>query len=903
MRQLPTPFPAFYVNAAFAVALVLGACSDDSESGEASGALVRDGTVALSVVIPEDAIAGLAGAAEDLVVAVETITGAAVPDDAVRTSGASTPRVEVSIVDGLGDEAYTLLSSEGNVTVTSSTQEGAMYGIYHLIGDLGVRYHHPEETWFPTADQLVLSGQSAADLQLPTGYDGADNSPDFEWRGFHEHTQHPIVMSDFLLRPEAEFRPYLSRYIRWLARNRQNTMSWQMLKTVELDAWLPYMDGVVDEAHEWGVRVGMVTSFVDQQQNMFRLIRAEEGDGEPVDEEEQIRDGLAELLTVDFDFLVSQIGSSEFTKPADEDVLRWIDLASDILGEAGVRYWTWIHTTCDLEADDGSHFYHLPLQADENVGAWLHTTMFHNLRDPAPVYSCEDFSHQRSFGDEANGERSIVYFPETAWWLGFDNNMPLILPLTGVSRETDLRDVLPAWDVEGHVTFTSGREWTYWQYDHFLTQATWDRDVTWSAYLEWIQPMYGTNGGDAISVLQEWTQNQERDFFDEDPLLYFYLAGELRQDEIGAQAGILARRPKLAFADVVAMDDDTYAAWRQGDFAALQSMRESYNQAFIRMAAPDRNSDELSQVLYSELVDALYVYVRRIDHVLTLYGALDHVRSWSLESEEADDARRDELLAAAEAGLADASAISDEMLGIFEAAEDRYRYPVELLAREKPETPTAYPFGYIWQVSTGHFWTRRDDQLDSLIGLVFGTAQDEWADAVPEVLLISDSTNTTLLEPDHPLASSVITGFIPQTLFGIDSVDDEPVLSVALDFNENLLPDPGTETVFLTQSVAEGLVGSAEAFTLNVYSAAGEQYGAVNVLDAVLSVDWSDGSASQAELSGMVPSEEMVGLIVAVGGIDSEGAANLLKSVFGVAAEEPMPAMLPIRFGFDLRLP
>ena len=105
-----------------------------------------------------------------------------------------------------------------------------MYGLYEIAADLGVRYHHPEETFIP----------SIPDVALPYHYDGSVEQPDFDLRGFHEHTQHPTVMSDFYLRPETSFRPYVSRYLQWIARNRQNVVSWHLLKTVDLDAWFPW---------------------------------------------------------------------------------------------------------------------------------------------------------------------------------------------------------------------------------------------------------------------------------------------------------------------------------------------------------------------------------------------------------------------------------------------------------------------------------------------------------------------------------------------------------------------------------------------------------------------------------------------------------------------------------------
>ena len=51
-------------------------------------------------------------------------------------------------------------------------------------------------------------------------------------------------------------------------------------------------------------------------------------------------------------------------------------------------------------------------------------------------------------------------------------------------------------------------------------------------------------------------------------------------------------------------------------------------------------------------------------------------------------------------------------------------------------------------------------------------------------------------------------------------------------------------------------------------------------------------------LGGRVASSELLGVILAVGGIDEEGATNLIKSVYEVPAEEPLPDELPLLFRF-----
>ena len=842
----------------------------------------------------------------------DTISGSGAPRVVEGELGATDAKIVVVAVvepdssDELGDQGYRIVagdlgSGKRGLRITGATDVGAMYGLYEVIADLGVRYHHPEQTFTP----------SAPDALLPWDYDGAASIPHFALRGFHAHTQHPIVMSDFVLRPEEEFRPYLSRYIRWLARNRQNVMSWHMLKTVDLEAWLPYITDVVEEAHGFGIDIGMVVSFVDQQQNNSQLIDPElvDSEGDPVDDEVQLRDNLDPLIATGFDFLTFQIGSSEFTKPDDDDLLRWLGVAADHLAAAdpAVEMFTWIHTTCELESDEGGYFYHLPLQADPSVGAWVHTTMFYDLDHPAPVYGCESFGQQLEFLEAANGQRTQVYFPETAWWLGFDNNMPLALPLTGWTRHWDISSSLQPFDVSGHVTFTSGREWDYWQYDHYLTRVTWDGETSWEEYLDWIAPMFGEPGTQLAEVLRGWTDLQRQHFLEDNPLIYFYLAGELRQDEIGQMAGILARRPKIAFSTIAGYDDETFDAWRTNDFEMLESMLVEYEELLGTLPEPSASPSGLEEAHYFKAYSTLHVYVRRNEHTIEHYSGAVEPRRWRVErgSDDPDESLRDEALANAEGHLESARAMTGEVVEIFTEMEAYYRHGVELLAREKPESLTSYPFGYLEQTSTGHFWTRRDEQLETLIGIVFETIPEEWI-TEPEALFYTDGDHTTMTEPVDPLVGTVITGFVPQMLFGLigfapDSTETEVV--VAQDFNENFSPDPTTETLFEGELEGDSWSGSVDEFMLQARNSTGELFGTLLIVDAVLELIlvFTDDAVSEitvGTLSGGIPSAGLIGLIMAVGGIDEEGAGTLVKSVFGIPESEELPTRLPVAFEF-----
>ena len=929
------------VRGALLVAWLLGAFGCDGDHGgmDPSGPpplRAADGSLAVRVVLPADAGEGLTWAAGDLVVAMATIVGAEVPADGVLTDAAAAGEraqvrvhIDASAEATYGEQGYGYVCEGADGTlngleVVAATPVGAQYGLYGLAAELGVQYIHPEETFFP----------EDPDAMLPWSCPAVPVRPAFALRGFHEHTQHPIVASDLFLRPgDDQRRELASHLVRWLARNRQNVLTFHMLKTVDLERWLPYIADIVAEGQALGIHMGLYVSFADQQQNGFRLIREDELDpetGEVVADAKQITDGLDRLLSAGFDVVGVQIGTSEFTKPDEARALAWMDTAVAHLAEnhPSVDIFAWIHTTCDLETEQGGYYYHLPLQADLGLAAYVHTTMFYTLEHPAPVYACDSFAQQKDFLEAAAAQgRRQVYFPESAWWLGFDNNLPLAMPITGWSRAHDILEVLPRYtrtgdapyQVEGHATFTTGREWAYWQYDHFLTRITWDGRTTWDAYLDSLKPLYGAQGTAVAQALRDWTALQKRHFYDEDPLIYFYLAGELPQDELGALAGLAARRPKVAYRDVIGYDDATFAAWITSDYDKLGTMRDEYAALADPLPATLAEGTEQQQRLYAELREVLTVFVRRLDHTIALYDGVIAARDFFVEksaASQADPPRepaaalRTATLERAEQRLADAQAVSAEMKALFGAAEARYRYPIELLARPKPESPTAYPFGYLYETSTAYFWTRRDDQLAVLIGEVFGSVTEEWIDPAPSPLFVANADGVELLQPESEVARQVLRPFIPPMIAGIAAYDVVAVnftLSLSQDYDASGLPDPGTELRVDGQLVGAEWTGQAPEYALTVRNNTGEVLGNLTLLQPAFRADVEQDATGVTglpvlELVGALPSPALVNVVVSAtgGGIDPEGIGNLIKEVFGYPASEPLPDTLPfaLRFTF-----
>lgn len=896
-----------------------GGCSDDFPPLPTTAPkLAVDGGAGVQVVLAPNVGAGLLGAAQDLHEAVSKIAGvAALTAHQGPLADASTQAVIVVIV---GANAPASLGAQGHriskrefasdrrygLLIEARTETAAMWGLYRVIGDLGVRYIHPEDSFFP----------ATPDAKLPWHYDGADNLPTFATRGLHEHTQHPIPASDFLLRQDdPTFRAMASRYIRWLARNRQNTFSFHMLKTIPLDTWIPYFKGIVDEARSFGVIPGVVVSFADEQQNNFKLIRSDkvDGGGNVLADDSQIRGTLDQLVKTGIGRVTFQLGTSEFTKPEDAQVLGWLQTAVDHLSakKPPIQPFAWIHTTCSLKDDKGGYFYHLPLQSDARLGAWVHTTMFYDLEHPAPVYDCEHFHQQLDFIKAADGKRPLTYFPESAWWLGFDNNMPLALPITGLSRAWDINKVLPAHQVGGHITFTSGREWGYWRYDHYVMGAAWGGKLDWPGYLQSIKHLFGGQGDAVAGVLADWAELQRAHFYDRDPLLIFYLAGELTQDEIGEQAGILARRPKIAFKRVLEMDNAEFTAWQQGDFALLAEILPPYQALLAKLPETLSDGTESQQKLYRETRRVLWIYVQRIQHTIELYGAVIAMRPWRQAVQLAEaaspgavpgDALKTTTQTATQQRIDAAKAITKAVRAVIADQEKDYRSPAALLTDKKPKSLTSYRFGYLEQAHTGHFWTRRDDQAQGLADKTFDNVVQAWK-AAHGALFRTDKAGTKLIEPKNPTAQTVLASFMPPLLWTFGTQADE--LLVAVDRDDNKLPDGDSEQAISGQLDLgkERWTGQASTFVVGIQDAAGNDQGSLAMLDATfdLKLGVSAGNVTainSATVSGNVGSKALLDILFAVGGIDGEGASNLLKAVFGVPADQPLPKLLKFTFAF-----
>jgi hypothetical protein len=357
------------------------------------------------------------------------------------------------------------------------------------------------------------------------------------------------------------------------------------------------------------------------------------------------------------------------------------------------------------------------------------------------------------------------------------------------------------------------------------------------------------------------------------------------------------------------MSDADFAAWSRDDLGALREMLVDHQAVLATLGPPSDAATPLETSLAAELRDGLTVYVQRIEHAVALYEAVSEARAFKLASTAADTAAQAQARSAAEAALVRAQAVTASVLPVLVAAEARYRYPIELLAREKPESKTAYPFGYLAQTSTGYFWTRRDDQLAAFLTatLTAGSASESWSTA-PAKVFVTDADHAELTKPENPVAGGIITSFMPRLLLG--AVELDPALStmtlvIAEDTDHTDLPDPDTETAVSGTYTATTFTAQGLEQLIRVRDSAGQSLGTLTIQSpswqVTQTVDATPAATLQlADLDGTIRTQNLVDIVLTVGGIDQEGVENLIKSIYDIPADAALPDTLPFAMRFTL---
>ena len=250
---------------------------------------------------------------------------------------------------------------------------------------------------------------------------------------------------------------------------------------------------LTDLCHDYATHAGVDAAIAEEQQHAMTLVDPDDLANATAGVA-MIEKRMQWLAQCGFDFISTENGLSEFTHPNDKLMLLWINATAKAAQTNNMGSFIKCHISSGqyckdyVDPDTGLplNFNYLPIISDEHMGIMPHTVQYYSYKDPANTYGNANFTSMFDFMFRQLGKpREVVYHPETAYWVNFDADVPLFLPLYALGRVTDLRAIKREEDarssskgaavrIDGHMDFDSGWEWGYWVHDVATADMFWD---------------------------------------------------------------------------------------------------------------------------------------------------------------------------------------------------------------------------------------------------------------------------------------------------------------------------------------------------------------------------------------------------------------------------------------------
>ena len=599
---------------------------------------------------------------------------------------------------------------------------GVSFGLYGLLQEqLWFSFYHTKETIIPDLKFWPLTENFSWTA-----------TPRFGKKGFHLHTMHPLELTEPLLNPSCPNGiQQIKEYIDWLVRNQQNYFEFNLLKQEDLEHWVQYIKPAVDYAHSRGILVGLDLSLHMTQQKAFMLYKNFPASFQSA--KQQIAKNLEILFICPWDVIAMEASTTEFTQGNASKVQELQLYVTDLIKNkhhahlAGRQH---VVKQDKMLSKATSTDSLTPTQQalDANRATFIHTVMFYGLVDKkAPVYENENLLHLLDLLQEEQKVRETWYYPESAYWITFDNSVPMLLT---PYLETRLADILlmDSLNVEGHLTFSSGWEWGYWLIDWSIARWSWEHTFNERV----IQPR-------PTQFLADIFQNQaivdhlntlnrlQTNYIKEQELIRYMVAQTVTDELPDFLALELHPRPEKSYRWMrkKANKDDIRILHKKAidpllEFATLSDAIITDLSSNKYLLSPAQNK------LLQELTYGLSITSLRAKHKAHTLSFLLGKRQEMLDKESLPNLQD---------YIEQAQTIRLEAQALVNKQEQHYRYPLEYIARPIDHGgSTAYDFGYLYPVSNLHFWKREEEQIiQNKYGPFFMSIWD-----VPRILGIVD---------------------------------------------------------------------------------------------------------------------------------------------------------------------
>jgi hypothetical protein len=607
----------------------------------------------------------------------------------VTTSSALTPGLDITLRDDHGTpEGYRVDRDGDDLVVHGGGVLGVQYGLADVLEGMGFRFLHPHRPHAPVA----LSG---ADVAV-----GVDHAPQMGRRGLHLHTLHPIEGLYDFWEPDADGLERAKRVVDWVVKNRGNHLQWVALDDIlgdtELaDAWVAHTAEIIDYAHARGITTGLGVQLFGTSNLQLAFDLSETAALEPDGMRERLR-----LLTAPGPDLLN-LSFGEFSGEEPEVFIEAGNLAIDLMEEVapGIEVTTVIHVgnydNLRIEYQGEEMLYYF-LGTKLNATPWIHTVMYYNLfEDAGLAYLHEEFDEHRTYLlDALEAGEPVGYFPESAYWVAFDINVPTYTPLYIRSRFHDLDQIraqVGPRKLQDHVLFSSGWEWGYWQHDVATLRMNYELPEAYDGLVHEMFAPWGDDGrrlSDAVVAAIE---------LEHEHLLVgrlaAYLAGREIVIDVGDNIGIVSQPDRPSFAEIALMGADELSEMD----ARVTALRALSDGLLALNAGLEGTPDD---PYFREVRDGLQITGLRARFAAEVFGgAVAHARG----------ADPQPFLIEAGALLVDARPVIDAR------HSDLHWTGGDRLIQLDDTNATAYPWGYLAKGDELCFWQREIVQLENVV--------------------------------------------------------------------------------------------------------------------------------------------------------------------------------------------
>jgi len=587
--------------------------------------------------------------------------------------------INIIIEEADCEECYELTERDGNFLVKGGFPLGAVYGLTHILEIVGFSFPHP----FYHISPENVSMKSVKERISELG--GNVFKPEIPQRGLHLHTLHPIEGLFSFWMPSKEGLNEAFKIVRWVAMQRGNFIKWVALNDIYNDAkyekWKEHTFKILNYIHKLGMKAGIgVELFASSN-----FQRAYLGDK---------KEDIEKILALPFDSIDLSFGEFIGNEPSVfiEKVNNGYELIKEINRNIEVTATIHVGNFENLFVEyDGERilYYFLVKYCNENIIPLVHTVMFYNLFDDVGgAYNHDDFSMHRSFLFEMfKKNRKVGYFPETAYWIAFDNSVPLYLPVYILSRWIDLKGIKENGNLYSHIIFSSGWEWGYWQHDYSSLRFSYSLPATWT------EPLNEVLSPSEVEIIKRLTE-MEYEYLIKKRLTP-YLSGEDFYVYLGCTTKLFFSQPcRIPFGELLTMRSEEKEKFSQNVLIPLENMENEMD----TLLEIFKNS---SSPLSAELKDGLEITNLRLKFIKNLYKAVFMYSENKNFSENFENALK----------------ALEKAKEIVKRRCEKFFYPRPALLINPIPNPTIYPFGYLKQAHSLCLWERDLDYAKISLGM------------------------------------------------------------------------------------------------------------------------------------------------------------------------------------------